>query len=165
MRYYAVDAFAGKLFEGNQAGICVMDCWLDVELMQSIAAENNVPSTAFAVKEGDGYRLRWFTPGGEINLCGHATLAMGFVIMQIIEPDKTEVYFYSESGDLVVTKNQDLYEIDFPGYELEQVEVTDLMEEVTGIRPVEAWIFVQPFRPERSNMTMSRSADRIFCNT
>ena len=75
MKYYVVDAFAEKVFEGNPAGVCVLDQWLPDSLMQDIASENNLAETAFTVKEADGYHLRWFTPGGEIDLCGHATLA------------------------------------------------------------------------------------------
>lgn len=74
MKYYVVDAFAEKLFEGNPAGICVLEQWPSDELMQKIALENNLAETAFAVKENGCYRLRWFTPGGEIDLCGHAVL-------------------------------------------------------------------------------------------
>jgi PhzF family phenazine biosynthesis protein len=75
MKYYVVDAFAEEIFEGNPAGICVLENWISGELMQKIAMENNLSETAFAVKENNSYRLRWFTPGGEIDLCGHATLA------------------------------------------------------------------------------------------
>lgn len=140
MRYYVVDAFADKIFEGNPAGVCVMKYRLPEELMQTIAMENNLSETAFAVKEEGGYRLRWFTPGGEIDLCGHATLATAFVIMRFVEPDKTAVCFHTVSGELTVTKKQDLYEMDFPIFHLKPLEVTVQMEEVIGVRPVEAWL-------------------------
>lgn len=74
MKCYHVDAFAEKVFEGNPAAVCVLDKYPSDALMQKIAGENNLSETAFAVKEGAGYHLRWFTPGGEIDLCGHATL-------------------------------------------------------------------------------------------
>ena len=80
MKYYVVDAFAEKLFEGNPAGICVLDQWLPETLMQKITQENNLAETAFTVREEDGYHLRWFTPGGEIDLCGHATLGTAFIL-------------------------------------------------------------------------------------
>lgn len=70
MKHYVVDAFADKVFEGNPAGICIMDNWLSDDIMQKVATENNLSETAFAVKEGSYYRLRWFTPGNEIDLCG-----------------------------------------------------------------------------------------------
>ena len=78
MKCYVVDAFADHLFEGNPAAVCVLDTWLSDELMQLIAVENNLSETAFAVKNAGSYGLRWFTPGGEIDLCGHATLANRF---------------------------------------------------------------------------------------
>ena len=81
MKQYVVDAFTEKVFSGNQAAICIMDSWLDDDLMMKITIENNLSETAFAVKENDKYKLRWFTPGGEIDLCGHATLAYAYVIM------------------------------------------------------------------------------------
>jgi PhzF family phenazine biosynthesis protein len=80
MRYYAVDVFTDKLFSGNPAGVCLPDRPLDDDIMQSIAADNNLPETAFAEKRGDGlYGLRWFTPTTEIDLCGHATLGTASV--------------------------------------------------------------------------------------
>ena len=80
MKCYHVDAFAEKVFEGNPAAICVLDKYPSDDLMLKIAIENNLSETAFAVKEGENYHLRWFTPGGEIDLCGHATLATSYVL-------------------------------------------------------------------------------------
>ena len=80
MKDYHVDAFAKNVFTGNPAVVCVLDHWPDDGLMQQIAIENNLSETAYTVPEGDDYRLRWFTPGGEIDLCGHATLATAFVL-------------------------------------------------------------------------------------
>ena len=88
MKQYIVDAFTDRVFSGNPAAVCVMDRWIPDELMQSITKENNLSETAFAVKENsDDYHLRWFTPGGEIDLCGHATLATAFVILNYYEED------------------------------------------------------------------------------
>lgn len=140
MKYYVVDAFANKIFEGNPAGVCVMKEWLSDDLMQKIAMENNLSETAFAVKEGDDYRLRWFTPGGEIELCGHATLATSYVIANFVEPDATIIRFQTLSGQLVVTKKGELYEMDFPSYELTPTPVTDAIVEALHVRPVEAYI-------------------------
>lgn len=83
MKCYVVDAFADHLFEGNPAAVCVLDTWLSDELMQLIAVENNLSETAFAVKNAGSYGLRWFTPGGEIDLCGHATLATAYVLSSV----------------------------------------------------------------------------------
>lgn len=81
MKQYIVDAFTDKVFGGNPAAVCIMDSWPSDDLMMNITVENNLSETAFAVREGSRYRLRWFTPGGEIDLCGHATLATAFVLM------------------------------------------------------------------------------------
>src|SRR5699024_10269625 len=140
MKQYVVVAFADKLFEGNPAAICVMEKWMKDELMQAIAAENNLSETAFTVKEGEGYKLRWFTPSGEIDLCGHATLATAFVLMNYVDTSMVEVHFQTLSGELVVNRKDDLYEMDFPSYQLKPVEVTEQMEEIIGFRPLEAWI-------------------------
>ena len=86
MKQYIVDAFTDKPFHGNPAAVCVTDAWLPDETMQAIAAENNLAETAFVVKEGERYRIRWFTPMMEEELCGHATLAASFVILSFFEP-------------------------------------------------------------------------------
>lgn len=140
MRQYVVDAFTDKVFSGNPAAVCIMDQWISDELMLSIAKENNLSETAFAVKEGAGYRLRWFTPGGEIDLCGHATLGTAFVIMNYYEPETGKIDFETLSGRLTVVKKGSLYEMDFPAYELAPVEITPEMTEAIGARPAEAYM-------------------------
>lgn len=140
MKQYIVDAFAEKLFEGNPAAVCILESYPADELLQQITTENGLSETAFLVKEKSGYHLRWFTPGGEIDLCGHATLASAYVIMNFVETDKTEIHFFTQSGELIVTKKDELYEMDFPPYEIKPVEVTDEMEKAIGFRPVEAWL-------------------------
>ena len=124
MKQYVVDAFTDKVFSGNPAAVCLPDEWPEDNLLQSIAIENNLSETAFAVKEADGrYRLRWFTPGGEIDLCGHATLATAYVITTFVEPACTRVEFNTLSGVLTVTKEGNLFAMDFPTYKLQKVEV------------------------------------------
>lgn len=125
MKYFVVDAFAEKVFEGNPAGVCIMDEWISDELMQNIAIENNLSETAFSVKEGAHYGLRWFTPGGEINLCGHATLATAFIILNYYEMQLDCVKFSTISGELTVNKQDDLYELDFPSVSSEEISATD----------------------------------------
>lgn len=140
MRQYVVDAFTDRVFAGNPAAVCVMDEWLPDGLMQSIAMENNLSETAFTVKEGERWHLRWFTPGGEIDLCGHATLATAYTLMRFYEQYAGVLRFDTLSGELRVTKRGELYEMDFPVYELKSVEVTAAMAEAMGARPVEAYI-------------------------
>ena len=139
MRQYVVDAFADRVFEGNPAAVCVMEKWLDEGLMMSITRENNLSETAFAVPEGDGWRLRWFTPSGEIDLCGHATLAAAYVITEFVSPGLETVAFDTLSGRLTVRKQGDLLEMDFPAYTLKRLEVTDQIADALGARPREVW--------------------------
>ena len=148
MKQYIVDAFTDKVFSGNPAAICILDEWLSDEIMLSIAKENNLSETAFAIKQGTKdsvnaihYKLRWFTPGGEIELCGHATLACAFVIMNYYEKNLKTVIFDTLSDKLIVNrKNGDLYELDFPAYDLKKVEITDEMIELIGKKPTEAYL-------------------------
>lgn len=139
MRQYIVDAFADRVFEGNPAAVCVLDRWPEEDRMMRITRENNLSETAFAVPEGEGYRLRWFTPGGEIDLCGHATLAAAFVITEFISPGLDVVLFDTLSGRLTVSKRGELLEMDFPAYQLKRLEVTDQITEALGARPSEVW--------------------------
>lgn len=140
MKQYVVDAFTDRVFSGNPAAVCVLDKWLDDELMMKITMENNLSETAFTVKEGDRYHLRWFTPGGEIDLCGHATLGTAYVVTTFTEPGLQEVEFNTMSGILRVKKVGDLFELDFPAYELKPVPVTDAMEDALGVRPLETYM-------------------------
>lgn len=141
MKQYIVDAFTDKLFAGNPAAVCVLDRWPSDELMQSIAIENNFSETAFTVCEPDGaYRLRWFTPGGEIDLCGHATLGTAFVIANYIEPDLDRIVFCAQVGELPVEVPDGVFEMDFPAYVLRPIAVTDAMEDALGARPLEAYL-------------------------
>ncbi|RAS75432.1 PhzF family phenazine biosynthesis protein [Priestia endophytica] len=140
MKYYVVDAFAEKVFEGNPAGVCIMEKWISDERMQNIASENNLSETAFAVKEEEGYKLRWFTPGGEIDLCGHATLATAYVITNFYEQDVTKVTFHTMSGELTVLRKGEHYEMDFPSRMPKPVELTEEMIEALGMRPLYAFL-------------------------
>jgi len=106
--------------------------------MMKLAMENNLSETAFIVKEPEGWHLRWFTPGTEVELCGHATLASSFVILNFYEPDSDVVRFNTMSGLLTVRKKSSLYEMDFPTYALKEIPVTDAMERAFGVRPVKA---------------------------
>ena len=138
MKQYIVDAFTDMVFHGNPAAVCVMDRWPEEQWMMQVAGENNLSETAFIVKEEQGYRLRWFTPGTEVELCGHATLASAFVILNYYDRDAGRVEFDTLSGRLTVTRRKNLYEMDFPTYELKEIPVTDDMEAAFGVRPVRA---------------------------
>ena len=138
MKQYIVDAFANTPFSGNPAAVCVMDSWPAEESMMKLAMENNLSETAFIVKEEKGYHLRWFTPGTEVELCGHATLASAFVILNFYDTESSQVQFDTLSGRLTVTRSKDLYEMDFPTYELKEIPVSDAMERAFGVRPVKA---------------------------
>ncbi len=140
IRQYIVDAFTDRVFGGNPAAVCVLDRYPEDDLMMSITLENNLSETAFAVPEKDGYHLRWFTPGGEIDFCGHATLATGFTILNVYHPEWAQVKFYTMSGEMTVERKEDRYEMDLPAYTLQPVPVNDKMEAVLGARPLEAWI-------------------------
>ncbi len=105
LRLWQVDAFADRPLGGNPAAIVPLESWLAAETMQAIAAENNVAETAFFMKRGDGvYDLRWFSPGREVDLCGHATLASAWTIFNRIDPSLSEVRFMTRSGELVVRR-------------------------------------------------------------
>lgn len=116
----------------------MMDHWASEKSMMELAMENNLSETAFIVKEEHGYHLRWFTPGTEVELCGHATLASAFVILNYYEPESGEVVFHTLSGELTVKRKENLCEMDFPIYELREIPVTDAMEKAFGVRPLKA---------------------------
>jgi PhzF family phenazine biosynthesis protein len=113
---YQVDAFVtGEPFSGNPAAVCPLETWLPDAVMQAIAAENNLSETAFFVPEGGAYRLRWFTPTTEVELCGHATLASAFVIFRFLAPERSTVRFCTEkAGRLAVARDGELLTLDFP---------------------------------------------------
>lgn len=130
---YQVDAFTDKPFGGNPAAVCPLDDWLSDDLMQAIAAENNLSETAFFVEEEEGYRLRWFTPKMEVDLCGHATLASAFVVFDRIRPHASQVAFQSRSGTLHVSREKSgRLVMDFPAQPGEEVEVPAGFAEAHG---------------------------------
>lgn len=151
---YQVDAFARAPFSGNPAAVCPLKAWLPDATMQAIAMENNLSETAFFVKEGAGYRLRWFTPGVEVDLCGHATLASAWVIFERLEPGRTSVSFQTRSGELVVTRKGDMLAMDFPSRRPEPVRPTPPLLEALGGNPVEIWA-------ARDYMVVYESAEEV----
>lgn len=141
MPFYQVDAFTRKPFEGNPAAVCPLEAWLADDLMQNIALENNLSETAFFVAEGEGYRLRWFTPKVEVELCGHATLASAHVLFHHLGYAKDRIRFFSLSGELGVEKRENLLALDFPARPPIPTPLVKGLAEALRRRPVEfhAW--------------------------
>src|SRR5258705_6767834 len=119
---YQVDAFTNKLFGGNPAAVIPLAHWIDQELMQQLAMENNLSETVFFVPKGDDFEIRWFTPAIEINLCGHATLASAFLLYNFLDFKKPKLVFHSKSGKLEIEKRGDLYVMDFPAWTPERIQ-------------------------------------------
>ena len=136
---YQIDAFARGVFSGNPAAVCPLKSWLPDATLQAIAMENNLSETAFFLKEGANYHLRWFTPAVEVDLCGHATLAAAWVILERLEPGRPAVSFRTLSGELHVTRKLDLLALDFPARPPEPVRATPPLLAALGGNPREVW--------------------------
>jgi PhzF family phenazine biosynthesis protein len=136
---YQVDAFARRLFAGNPAAVCPLNEWLDDATMQSIAAENNLSETAFLVRRGECYDLRWFTPVSEVDLCGHATLGSAFVVFEYLDRDARSVRFNTRSGELRVERKGDLLSMDFPARPPQACEPDTALAAALGKAPQELW--------------------------
>jgi PhzF family phenazine biosynthesis protein len=140
LQIFQVDAFTNKLFAGNPAAVCPLTDWLADETMLRIAAENNLAETAFFVKSGDVYEIRWFTPAVEVNLCGHATLASAHVIFNCLKLEETRVNFHSHrSGNLSVEKQGHVLTLDFPSYGVNEISIDAALVEAVGRRPLQTW--------------------------
>lgn len=114
LEIFQIDAFTDKVFHGNPAAVILLNEWMNDELMQAIAVENHLSETAFVLENEKGFHIRWFSPNGEISLCGHATLAAGFALFELEKCDADQVDFNSLSGTLSVRKKDELYTLDFP---------------------------------------------------
>lgn len=136
---YQIDAFTDRLFGGNPAAICPLQAWPDDATLQAIAAENNLSETAFIVPEGEGYRLRWFTPAVEVNLCGHATLATGHLILNRLQPGRDKVVFETLSGRLTVTREGGRLAMDFPAIPASRADVPAAVVAAVGGTPAETY--------------------------
>jgi len=132
---YQVDAFTREPFGGNPAAVCPLEAWLDDETLASIAAENNLSETAFLVRRGERYHLRWFTPEVEIDLCGHATLASARVIFDYLDPGLAEARFDTKSGELVVRREGEMLAMDFPARPPARCEPDDNLIPALGVHP------------------------------
>jgi PhzF family phenazine biosynthesis protein len=136
---YQVDAFTSRVFAGNPAAVCPLREWLPDAVLQAIAAENNLSETAFFVGREGEYALRWFTPLSEVDLCGHATLATGHVILRHLEPGLRELRFSSQGGPLVVRPDGDRLSLDFPTRPPERCDPIPGLAEALGASPLETW--------------------------
>jgi PhzF family phenazine biosynthesis protein len=134
---FQVDAFTSRRFAGNPAAVIPLPSFLPDATLQAIAQENNLAETAYLVRSGDDYQLRWFTPGTEVPLCGHATLASAAVVMERLEPTRRHVVFHSASGPLTVTKNGAGYVMDFPTRTSEPIGAPAGLAEAIRVAPVE----------------------------
>ncbi|MCM2971926.1 PhzF family phenazine biosynthesis protein [Larsenimonas suaedae] len=134
---YQVDAFTSELFKGNPAAVCPLTEWLPEATLQAIASENNLSETAFFVPEGEGYRLRWFTPRDEVDLCGHATLATAHVIFTHLGATEHTLRFDTRSGPLFVSKLDSGYRMNFPAAMPEPFEASSALLEGLGVTPTE----------------------------
>lgn len=137
---YQIDAFTSRLFGGNPAAVVILDQWLPDEVLQSIAAENNLAETAFVIPRESKAQLRWFTPTLEMDLCGHATLAAGHVLFAYQYPSLRSVSFSTRSGVLAVTRDGDLLSLDFPSRPGGSIPVSDALVSALGARPREAYL-------------------------
>ncbi|MEX0608598.1 MAG: PhzF family phenazine biosynthesis protein [Balneolaceae bacterium] len=133
---YQADAFTSSLFGGNPAAVVPLNEWLSEEQMQNIAAENNLSETAFFVPEGAGYRLRWFTPTVEVDLCGHATLATAHIIFEELNYDQEEIIFKTKSGLLTVYREAGRLVMNFPAVEMPQMEAPAILLEALGLKEI-----------------------------
>jgi PhzF family phenazine biosynthesis protein len=139
-RLFQIDAFTNRRFAGNPAAVMPMDSFPPDAMLQALAAENNLAETAFLVRDGRNYRLRWFTPTTEVPLCGHATLASAAVVMERLEPERNTVVFHSASGPLTVNRVGAGYLMDFPVRPSEPVSMPAGLAEALGIAPIEVFI-------------------------
>ncbi|WNG54630.1 PhzF family phenazine biosynthesis protein [Archangium gephyra] len=139
LRLYQVDAFSSQVFGGNPAAVCPLDAWLPDEVLQAIAAENNLSETAFVLRdEVRGWQIRWFTPAQEVDLCGHATLAAAYILFTRLAPGLERAQFNSRSGPLVVTQQEgEWMEMDFPSRPPEPCAIPEGLVEALGAEPRE----------------------------
>ena len=136
---YYVDAFTDEVFAGNPAAVIFTDID-DDRLMQKIASENNLSETAFVNISKDKNHIRWFSPLKEVDLCGHATLASGFVYFNFIDKNANVVSFMSAGGELSVRRINDMYELNFPKDNIKKIDLIDSVEDSIGVRPIETYI-------------------------
>ena len=155
---YQVDAFTSEVFSGNPAAVCILDSWIEDNILQSIAAENNLSETAFLVRNDDGFDLRWFTPTTEVSLCGHATLASAFVLFSCRDWAEKEIRFNTrKSGQLVVGRRGDLLEMDFPSRPAHSIKSPSGLKEALGVTPIATLSSVE-------DLLVVLESERVVCD-
>lgn len=139
IRFFQLDAFTNQLFKGNPAVVCILESWLDDEILQAIAKEINLSETVFIVQKHNDYHIRWFTPMVEVDLCGHGTLAASYVVLELLEKNRVHVTFLSASGPLQVSRTDKGYAMDFPVTHYETADVTNSIIGALGAKPIELY--------------------------
>lgn len=168
--FFYVDAFTDRPFHGNPAAVCLLDSWLDVGQMHKVAAENNLSATAFLLPQGKNYEIRWFTAQSELKLCGHATLASGFVVLNFLQPEFEEVQFSSQfHGILTVQKSKTLHSLSFPAFPSQPV--AEIPSELTAAlsrldtRPSAIWegnhVYMLVLEDQRAVQNMTPDFDAL----
>ena len=163
---YQIDAFTSEQFKGNPAAVCPLEDWIEDALMQNIAAENNLAETAFFVKKISGeYELRWFTPKGEIDLCGHATLASAFVICTYLEENMRNIKFHTKSGVLEVAKSDSLFTLTFPSREGSPCDTPEALVKGLGKKPKKVFMardYLAVFETEQDILDLEPNMDELL---
>jgi PhzF family phenazine biosynthesis protein len=136
---YHLDAFTREPFRGNPAAVCCLERPLDGQTMQAIAAENNLPATAFVTPDRSDFALRWFTPTAELELCGHATLAAGHVLLNVLEPQRERVDFNTRAGRLAVERDGQRLALDFPALRIRSERAPESVAVALGVMPAALW--------------------------
>jgi PhzF family phenazine biosynthesis protein len=162
MKIYQVDAFTNELFKGNPAAVVPLEKWLPTDTMQKIAAENNLAETAFFVKEGDKYHIKWYTPTVEIELCGHATLASAYVIYNYLGYTENEMHFTCQVGDLLVKKEGEFIVLNFPADGGEVVANTTELSKIMGLDILNARVGLTKYLFEVASEEMIRNYQPDF---
>ncbi|MDD3151135.1 MAG: PhzF family phenazine biosynthesis protein [Candidatus Gastranaerophilales bacterium] len=140
IKFFRVDAFTDHLFSGNPAAVCMLEDWIGDEIMQSVAAENNLAETAFIVPEGKNFGIRWFTPSVEVDLCGHATLATAYVLFNCLGFKESEIILNSpKSGQLKISMQNDTLFLDFPTDTLKKCNEYEQISNCIGYMPDEVY--------------------------
>lgn len=161
---FQIDAFAENVFQGNPAAVCPLTNWLEDDILQAIAMENNLSETAFFVESDDSFHIRWFTPTDEVNLCGHATLASAFVIFNYLRKDLDHINFISKSGDLYVKKSVDLLQLNFPTAKFKKIEPETAILECFQFEPEECYLsdeYLLVFSSENMIREMKPNFDKM----
>ncbi len=164
IRLFQIDAFTDTLFKGNPAAVCPLDSWLDDATLQAIAAENNLSETAYFVKRSDHYKLRWFTPKAEVDLCGHATLASAHVILTFLDPESDAVQFQTKSGELSVERRGELLAMTFPARPGAPCKAPESLVEALGMAPSECFLardYLAVFASEASVKAIAPRMDKL----